>query len=101
MSTALQIPYAFAKRNGLVLMDANAAGGSPRLCHRADTPLRALLEARRVVGVPLEMEVVSADALDALLARRYQQSGDATRAAMEDLHDIDLAEIAQQIGEPQ
>ena len=100
MPTDILLPYAFAKRHGLVLVGESEAT-RPRLCHRADTPPRALLEARRIAGVALAVETVSDETFEALLTSHYQQRDGATRAAMEDLHRIDLAQIAQQIGEPE
>ena len=100
MPTDNLLPYVFAKRHGLVLV-GDSETAPLRLCHRADTPGRALLEARRIPGVALTVETVSDETFEALLTSHYQQGDGATRAAMEDLHRIDLAQIAQQIGEPE
>ena len=87
MPTDNMLPYVFAKRHGLVLV-GDSETAPLRLCHRADTPGRALLEARRIAGVALTVETVSDETFEALLTSHYQQGDGATRAAMEDLRDL-------------
>ena len=85
---AAPLPYAFARRNGL-LVRHDAAG--QRCVHRADTPLPALLEAQRLHGSTLAFQPVSDEEFDQELRVAYRDS--ATEAA-EVAADMDLAALA-------
>jgi general secretion pathway protein E len=82
------LPYAYARRNGVLLRDG-AAG--LECVHRANVALDALLEVQRIA--PGAAFVPLADqAFDAALSATYGGSGSA--AAELDMGDIDLAALA-------
>jgi len=94
------LPFTFAKRHG-VFLDASAPG-PVRVLHRPGTSLTALAELRRFAGRPLQLEAVPAERFDDLLARAYQdgaQQADAIISNVEE--DLDLADVAREIGEPE
>ena len=82
------LAYAFAKRHGVVLLSADAAGA--RVGLREDAPADALLEARRALGRPLAVERLDADAFARRLADAYGGSEQAARSeALEGHGDLD------------
>ena len=94
-----RIPFSFAKRHR-VLVETHEAD-HVTLVHLVDVNPDALLEARRVLGVPLRLREVSRDEFDALLQTAYEgQSGAAM--VMDDLDgNLDLDSIAQALPEPE
>ncbi len=82
----LPLPYAFARRHGVVL-----DGG--RVALRAGADPRALIEVRRVLGRPLDVATVEPAAFDRLLSDHYAMDGQATAAAAVGMGELDsLAE---------
>ena len=83
-----RLSYGFARQFGVM---AIVRGDAPVLIRKPDTSLEALLEARRVVDIPLPVEQVSVKEFDALLAQTYAH-GDLSETAAtalggpEDLH---------------
>src|SRR3546814_15607663 len=67
------IPYAFAKRFGVVVLGEEGAGVSVGL-REGDDP-RALTEVRRVLGRPLAINRIDRKAFERLLSERYATDG--------------------------
>src|SRR5690606_5961045 len=63
--------YAFAKHQGVVLLGVDAAGARARVGLREDADPAALLEARRSLGVELEVEMLPRTAFDRRLSELY------------------------------
>ncbi|HEX8620878.1 MAG TPA: type II secretion system protein GspE, partial [Allosphingosinicella sp.] len=63
------LPYLFAKRNGVALV--GEAGGEIRVALRQGADPRALIEARRVLGRPFAVEAATPEGFDKLLSERY------------------------------
>ena len=80
----MTLPYAFAKRHGLVL---RAEAERIECVHRASVPLDAMAEAQRVAGAGLAFVAVDDAAFDAALRARYRDS--ASEAA-----DFDVRQMA-------
>ena len=86
ISAPTVIPYAFARRFGVVL-------DGPRVAMRAGTDARALIELRRFLGRPFEVATVEPAAFDRLLSDNYAMDGQATAAAAVGMGELDsLAE---------
>jgi general secretion pathway protein E len=82
----LPLPYAFARRHGVVLDQG-------RVALRAGADPRALIEVRRVLGRPLDIVTVEVAAFDRLLSDNYAMDGQATAAAAVGMGELDsLAE---------
>ncbi|HEX2667889.1 MAG TPA: type II secretion system ATPase GspE [Gammaproteobacteria bacterium] len=94
-----RIPFSFAKRHGLLV--EGIEDGQVLLVHRDDVNPEALIEARRVLGLPLRLREVSRAEFDSLLQQAYEgQSGSAM--VMDDLDgSLDLDSIAQALPEPE
>ncbi len=94
------LPYAFAKRHGVLAVERLEERVG--IAHRAGVSCQALLELQRVLGQPLAPREVSDEEFESLLARYYE--GDANGAArmMEDLgEDMDLNQVTQDLPEPE
>ncbi|WP_294058394.1 type II secretion system ATPase GspE [Sphingomonas sp.] len=85
------LPYAFARRQGVLL---RAADGAIECVHRTDAPLDALMEVQRVAPGARLVRVSDTD-FDAALSAAY--SGSAGAAADLDLGDMDLAALADSV----
>jgi general secretion pathway protein E len=83
------LAYSFAKRHGVILL---GAGERARVALREGADPSALVEARRALGLPLEVEPLSRAAFDRQLSESYAGEGIGAADA-EDLGDLDhLAE---------
>jgi general secretion pathway protein E len=74
------IPYAFARRFGTVLRQPDG-DGRPRVALREGADPRALIELRRHLGRPFQVETVPAVEFDRLLSDGYAMDGQATAMA--------------------
>ena len=91
-------PFVFAKRHGILVSDLQEGRARVALCSRADAG--ALIEVRRFVGCPLEVQQISDEQFDALLASSYEQGSNEAMQMMEDLGgDLDLFTVAQALPE--
>jgi general secretion pathway protein E len=73
------VPYAFARKFGVVLLDPD--GGRFRVALREGSDPRALLEVRRHLGQAMAVESVTPESFDKLLSARYAMNGEAAAAA--------------------
>ncbi|MFZ4687896.1 MAG: GspE/PulE family protein [Polymorphobacter sp.] len=80
MSDTAALPYAFAKRFGVVITGADAAGVQVGL--RRGEDVRVLSEVRRLTGRPLAVETVEPARFDKLLSENYALEGFTAGAAM-------------------
>lgn len=95
----LPLPFAFAKRHGVILTDITVHHAV--ICHRPDLNSFILLEVRRFVGLPLQLQRVTVEKFDNLLISNYEQQAQSMQM-MEGLgEDLDLFQIAQQLPEPE
>ncbi|MDH5326064.1 MAG: type II secretion system ATPase GspE [Gammaproteobacteria bacterium] len=99
-SAARQLPFAFAKRHG-VLVTEQQQGKAQVLCRPGVTPA-ILAEIRRYLQVPIKLNVVHPDEFDGTLQRAYEQDSDHAMQMMDDLDDeADLFQVAEQLPEPE
>lgn len=90
-----QLPFGFARRFGVLLA---CEGPDLSLVLRADTPLKALSEARRVCGRNLPILVLDADAFAARLAAAYREGQSAAEQVAQGLDDeLDLLSLVDQV----
>ncbi|MEN2785149.1 ATPase, T2SS/T4P/T4SS family [Sphingomonas qilianensis] len=75
----LAIPYAFARRFGVVLQDHE--GSHAAIAMRAGSDPKVLLELRRHLARPFDVEFVAAEEFDRLLSDRYAMDGQAAAVA--------------------
>ena len=85
------IPYAFARKHGVVLEDGDNA--TPIVSLREGSAPTTLIEVRRWLGKRFDVTPVSAEAFDALLSKHYAMDGEAAAMAAGSLglgDDLDL-----------
>jgi general secretion pathway protein E len=93
-------PFLFAKRHGVLV--TGAENGKIVVLHRPGIDPMALIELRRFVNQPLNLQTVDADQFDHLLSVTYEQDSSEAMQMMGDIgEDMDLFHIAQQLSEPE
>ena len=89
------LPFGFARRFGVLL---DSEGTEPSLVLRADTPLTALSEARRLCGRHLPILVLGADEFATRLAAAYRDGQSAAEQVAQGLDDeLDLLSLIDQV----
>jgi general secretion pathway protein E len=90
-----RIPYAFARRHGLIL--AGPEGDDLKVAMREGADPGALVELRRWLARPFALETVPADAFDRLLSDHYAMSGEMAADAAGSLGIDDLGHLASDL----
>ncbi len=94
------LPFAFAKRHGVLVTGFADNGRATTLC-RPGVPVQILSEVRRYIGAPLDLSVLPPDRFDAMLQSLYESNTAQTMQMMGEDIDMDLSQIAQQLPEPE
>ncbi len=90
------IPYSFAQTNGVVV--TAVVDGAAKVAVRAGSQAQAIAEVRRVLGMPVQAEVVDVVEFEQLLSARYNSVGQGAAAlALDIAQDIDLSRLLQEI----
>ena len=94
------LPFAFARRFGLVLAETAPGSGRTQLVSRGPPGLTALAEVKRHVRRRLELSIAGADEFDRVLAAAYADSASDARRTVEGLgEEFDLASLAESVPE--
>ncbi|MEO6080346.1 MAG: type II secretion system ATPase GspE [Steroidobacteraceae bacterium] len=96
-SASRTLPFAFAKRHGLVLREV--VEGVAMCALRRDAAASAVAEARRMLRIPLQLERVADDEFDRLLRVTYEGGGASLEMVSGIEGDTDLAYLAQDLPE--
>jgi general secretion pathway protein E len=91
------LPFAFAKRHGVLIEDLH--DGTAQAIYRAGATTQGIAEVRRFAGVPVRFTEVDAEAFDARLQTAYESGAAMTMVEGLD-DDTDLLAVAQQLPEP-
>lgn len=95
-----RLPFAFARRHGVVLTGEATADGRLEAAHRTGAPALAMAELRRFAGRAVHFAEVPDKTFEALLERSYARDSSEARQMVEDLGDeLDLARLADQVPE--
>jgi len=92
-----RLPFAFAKRHGVLIQDADA--GTPVVIYRKGARATSLAEARRFAGCDVRFVPVEPALFDASLQQAYESGAAMTMVEGLDEED-DLIAAAQQLPEP-
>jgi len=93
------LPFPFAKRHGVLVLGCE--GGRAQVLARPGTQPLAIAEARRCLGMPLELRLVGSEEFDTRLQETYERESSSTMQMVEGLRDdTDLLQVAQQLPEP-
>ena len=99
-SGARRLPFAFARRYGLLLTEHQ--DGRFVIMARKDVPSAAFLELQRHLGTTITVEPVDDETFARLLQRTYEEQNEQSIAIMEGLQSsTDLADVAEQLPEPE
>ncbi|HET6654681.1 MAG TPA: type II secretion system ATPase GspE [Gammaproteobacteria bacterium] len=95
-----RLPFSFAKRYGLLVIDD---GGETRLLRRRDSAPEAILEARRYLGRPFRIETIGREEFDLRLQQSYEDRSGSAMEMVEGLDndETDLFSAAEQLPEPE
>ncbi len=100
MTAAASLPFAFAKRHGVILGEDH--GDHLEIICREEVKLQTAAEVRRVLRRPIRLKKVGTTEFDALLQRQYSSGATDAMQMMEGLDDtIDLNSAAQAVSEPE
>ncbi|MEZ5543223.1 MAG: type II secretion system ATPase GspE [Pseudomonadota bacterium] len=92
-------PFLFAKRNGVLV--TGYTDDYAQVAHTAGVTPAALIELRRLVGMPLRLEQIDEEQFNTLLSNSYEQGSSEAMQMMGDLgEDLDLMHVAQALPEP-
>ena len=95
----MKLPFTFARRHGVLIESSSPDGAAVLAAPRASTS--ALLEVRRVTGVPLRLREVSEAEFDVRLQAIYEAGQADSEQMIADLgSDATLADLAQVLNEP-
>lgn len=98
--TANLLPFTFAKRFGVVILDQVNDKGPAVVACRTQPSLTTLAEIKRFAQRPISIRRVDDTEFDALLTSTYARDSSQARQMVEDLGDeLDLASIAQSVPE--
>ena len=94
------LPFAFARRFGVAIVDPCNDEGLTEVVHRTNATATALLEVRRFAGGRLKLSIVDDEAFETLIASTYARDSSEARQMVEDLGDeMDLASLAESVPE--
>jgi general secretion pathway protein E len=93
------LSFAFSKRHGILIEQVEEK--SARAVYRAGAQPASVAEARRVLGLPLELRRVDSEAFDQLLRQQHEGGPNAAMRMVGDMEEnTDLAHLAQDLPEP-
>lgn len=90
-----RLPFGFAQRFGVMIAYSDS---NTELLIKADTPMSALLETRRLIGHPLPYRVITDNEFEIAIEQAYQRNASETQQLMEDIgNEVDLFSIADEL----
>jgi general secretion pathway protein E len=94
--TPLSLPYAFAKRYGVLIGQIDE--DRVQVLFHDEVKPHALTEVRRIIGRPIQLSETTPEQFNALLAQTYEQKSDQAMAMMAGVSDeLDLDQLAENI----
>jgi general secretion pathway protein E len=92
-----RLPFGFARRHRVLFLPEEG-----KLLYGEGASLQSIAEVRRFLQQPFSLEQVDAERFDTLLQEVYEQGGNASMQAMDELGgDMDLNDVASQLAEPE
>jgi general secretion pathway protein E len=96
-SSRIRLPFGFAKRHGVLLQQQTH--GWQLYIHTTTAPV-AVLEVRRMLAEPFQIQRLSAVEFEAMLEASYQRDSSEAQQLMEDIgNEVNLASLAEDIQE--
>lgn len=101
MLTSRELPYSFCKKFGVVA-DVLLASGQLNLIHRKDTPLAAIIEAQRILGMVDQVTVENDQEFNRLLSRHFENNRETSFDEAEKIGgELNLDQVASELSEPE
>ncbi|MFV2033231.1 MAG: type II secretion system ATPase GspE [Gammaproteobacteria bacterium] len=101
MSAATELPYSFCKRFGIVASSA-PADGKLSLITRKETPINAIAEAQRLLGLVDSISVESDQEFNRLLSQHFEKNRETSFNEAEKIGgELNLDEVARELAEPE
>lgn len=98
-AAAVKLPFSWARRHTVLIERADSAGAA--LLITPQTPATAILETRRLLGVPLSLREVAETEFDRALQYTYEAGETESGQVIADLgSDASFADLEQVLGEP-
>lgn len=95
-----RLPFAFARRFGVVLTDTDLGPGKLELVSKAHPTLTTLAEVKRYARQRLLLRIVGEDEFEQLLTAAYAQEASGAQQMVEDMGDeLNLASLADSVPE--
>ncbi len=95
----LVLPFAFAKRHGVLISDVE--GDKADAVYREGATAISIAEVRRFARMPLRLKKVTSEEFDALLQASYEQGSQKAMQMVDGLdEEMDLSQVAQELQEP-
>ena len=95
-----RLPFAFARRFGVVITDADLGPGRLELVSKARPTLTTLAEVKRHTGQRLQLRIVGEDEFEQVLTAAYAQEASGARQMVEDMgSELNLASLADSVPE--
>ncbi|MGD8589754.1 MAG: type II secretion system ATPase GspE [Chromatiales bacterium] len=95
------IPYAFARRHGVLIADDNLEP-EPLLLHKAGVPFTVFAEVRRYLEQPFSLQEISEEEYEGRLTRMYESGTKQSTQIMETMgNDMDLDNAAKALNQPE
>ncbi len=96
-----QLPYAFARRHGVVVLRDEADEGL-QLLYKQGVPITVFNEVRRLISEPMKLIEVDTDSLEKQLSLVYESGSKQSTQIMETMgDDIDLDNVARALNQPE
>ena len=100
LSTAALLPFAFARRFGVVITDESGPRQQAMVACRTHPNLTTLAEIKRYAKRALSLRMVGDEEFEALLTATYARDASEARQMVEDMGDeMDLASLADSVPE--
>lgn len=91
-SNGKKLPFGFAKRHGVLVTDQGKT-----VIHKNPLKTSVLLELRRFLQAPFNLQQVNAEEFDTLISQIYESRSDTAMQVAEDIQNLDLEEIARNL----
>jgi general secretion pathway protein E len=101
MSAANELPYSFCKKYG-VIANTLLPSGKVNLVHRKDTPIAAIAEAQRVVGVIDQLTMESDQDFNRILGQYFESNRETSFNEVGKIGgELNLSDVASELSEPE
>lgn len=99
MTTTITIPFAFAKRYGVLV--ASTEDNHAKIIYKGKPSIAIINELRRHLNMPLRLESVDDETFGKLLVKSYETDSSTAMLMAEDMGDMDLFDLIHELPKPE